>query len=36
MIIVTAKIEFRDMKTNKVLWENPQGCSAKSTSHARP
>ena len=24
IILVTAKIEFRDLKTNKVLWDNPQ------------
>ncbi len=24
ILTVTAKIEFRDLKTNKVLWENPQ------------
>ena len=24
IIIVTAKIEFRDLKANKVIWDNPQ------------
>jgi len=24
ILTVTAKIEFRDLKTNKVLWDNPQ------------
>ena len=33
---VTARIELRDMKTNKVLWENPRGCSARNTRRRPP